>query len=277
MKSFYLIILLPLLIFSCGDDSFKKVEALGNFRLLGILADSPEVDPNGDLSVDVQVLVSDIDGGGRTIQGTVQTCIDPGISFGAQVSCDYDPTSIPINYDIDFQNDAGLGAANLYTGLTNTLTVNVPATLLTGRSSRDQFNGVGYIVIFKFTVDGKEVKAFKRIVATNRGALNQNPVISDLLLNSASIVTFPTNGDELLVTSDAPETYSYRTSDDVTEVRTESLQVAWYTSQGEFTLAKTNIDESTKYDSYSSSGASLVMAIVRDERGGLDFIIKRFP
>ena len=47
-------------------SSFKKVEALGNFRLLGILADSPEVDPNGDRFVDVQVLVSDIEGGGRT-------------------------------------------------------------------------------------------------------------------------------------------------------------------------------------------------------------------
>jgi hypothetical protein len=277
MKSLYLIILLPLLIFSCGDDSFKKVEALGNFRLLGILADSPEVDPNGDRFVDVQVLVSDIEGGGRTIQGTVQTCIDPGISFGAQVSCDHDPTSIPVNYDIDFQNDAGLGAANLYTGLTNILPVNVPANILNGRNSRDQFNGVGYIVIFKFTVDGKEEKAFKRIVGTNRGALNQNPVISDLLLNGSTILAFPTNGDDLLLTSNAPETYSYQTSDNVTEVRTEALQVAWYTSQGEFTLAKTNIDESTKYDSNPTSGASLVMAIVRDERGGMSFIIKRFP
>ena len=276
MKSLNFIVLL-LLLSGCGDDTFRKVETLGDFRLLGIVADTPEVDPNGDLSVDVQVLVSDIAGGGRIIQGTVQACIDPGIAYGAQVSCDYDPTSVALNYDIDFENDGGLGGPNLYTGVTNTQTINVPATLLVGRSSRDQFNGVGYIIIFKFTVDGKEVKAFKRIVGTSRGSLNSNPVISDLLLNGVSITSFPSNGDNLLITSDGPETYSYRTSDDVTETRSESLQVAWYTSSGKFTLAKTNIDESTKYDSESPSGASLVMAVVRDERGGLDFLIKRFP
>jgi hypothetical protein len=276
MKSVNFIVLLFLLS-ACGDDSFKKVETLGNFRLLGIVADTPEVDPNGDRFVDVQVLVSDIEGAGRTIQGTVQTCIDPGISFGAQVSCDYDPTSLPADYDINFQNDLGLGPANLYTGLTNIHTVEVPVNILNARNSRDQFNGVGYIVIFKFTVDGKEIKAFKRIVGTNRGALNQNPVISDLLLNGSTILAFPANGDNLLVTSDAPDNYFYITSDNVTETRTENLQVAWYTSTGKFTLAKTNIDESTKYDSNPSSGASLVMAVVRDERGGLDFVIKRFP
>lgn len=270
MKALYLVILF--LLSSCGDDSFKKVEALGEFRILGVVASSPEVAP-GDPPTSLQVIISDANGAGRPITATIQTCIDPGIGYGAQVNCDHDPSSNPTSYDIyggvpapDFTNPAFA-----YTGLTEPVLVTVPPLILTGRSSTDQFNGVAYIVIFKFTVGGEEFKTFKRIVAVSGRALNNNPTITNISVNGNPITTFPNDGDSLLALADPPETYQYITTDNVTENRTEQLQVAWYTSSGEFSLSKTFADEPTEFKGSVPTADSVVMAIVRDERGGVGF------
>ena len=257
-----------ILLSGCGDDKFSRVEELQGFRILGVIATAPEVAPNG--MSDLQLIVSDQSGGGRVITGTTQSCIDPGISFGANVSCAHDPATVNGTYTIDMANDADLGSANLYTGVAaQIVSVIVPATIFLGRSARSQFNGVGYITIFNFQVDGKNISTFKRVTATNRVA-NTNPSISDVFLNGSPLTTTkPDKDDKLKVAVSAPETYTFENVDGSQEVKTEEQAVAWYVSYGEFDKPKSEVEEDVKYLSNSPGSTMVVVTLVRDERGGI--------
>ena len=272
MKIYSLMLLL--LAISCGGDRVKKVELLEEFRILAVVTPTPEVS-SGDPAT-LQLFISDVKGGGRVIIGTTVACIDPGIAFGAKVSCDHDPSAQVGTYKID--TTTGDMTSNLYTGLAAaTLNVTVPPTIFLGRDSRDQFNGVGFIVIFNFTVDGRTVSTFKRITATNRGAFNSNPNGSTILLNRSPIGSAPEDGDDLEATSSAPEMFDYQTIEGVTETREEKLAVAWYVTQGELTKPKSNVGESTSYKGKKPTASSAVIAIIRDERGGVEIVRKYFP
>lgn len=272
---FFMLILLA----SCGDDNFNKVEVLKGFRILSVVMTNPVMDSEVQEGtvVRLQLYVSDAEGAVRTqpIVGTTTSCIDPGISLGAKVNCDHDP-SAPIPFTLH-TNSPDL-AANLYTGLADDFVdVTVPVGIFTGRSAREQFNGVSYIVIFNFTVDGKEVSAFKRIVATNRFPLklNQNPSGSSILLNGTAIATAPSENDILEVTSNLPETYEYITLDGNTETRTEELVVAWFVTQGEFDKPKSDVNESVKYLGSAPTVPSIVLTVVRDRRGGVEIVRRK--
>lgn len=266
--------LILFLFISCGDQDFKKVEKLDGFRILSVVTSTPEVTPG--TAVTLQLFVSDVEGAGRVINGTTVACVDPGISLGAKVNCDHDPTAVTDTYTID-TTTADM-TSNLFTGLAaDTLNVTVPAAILTGRSAREQHNGVGYIVIFNFEVDGEEITAFKRVVATNRGSLNSNPSGSAILLNETPISATPQKDDKLKMTSSAPETYDYINIDGSTDTRTEEFQVAWYVTKGEFDSPKSDINETIKYLSKAATGPSLVVGIVRDERGGVEIVREFFP
>lgn len=270
MKPFFFILLI--LLISCADDSFNKVERLEGFRVLGIKASSPEVSPGGTSTL--SLIVSDSNGG-RVINGTHESCIDPGISVGAPVSCSHDPLTSQVGFSFDTST---LGAGTLYTGEIGSVSISVPANILTGRSSREQFNGVGHITIFRLNVDGQEVVAFKRIMATNRGsALNTNPSVSAILSNGASFTSAPNKGDILQSVTNSPETYPFRALDGSTETRTETYQIAWYLSSGELDKPKTRAGETTKYLSDAPSTPFVIVAVVRDERGGLDVRVQGVP
>lgn len=276
MNKLFLLII-SLLLYACGDD-FKKVEVLSEFRILSIVADTPEVFPGPLVDVKLRLFVSDVKGGGRPINGTTVSCIDPGIAFGAKVNCDHDPSAVPGTYDIDTANDLDLGAANLFTGLaTDELTVRIPQTIFAGRSTTEQFNGVSYIVIFNFTVDGKAVSVFKRIVATNRGSLNTNPSGSAIFLNGVAITSAPAKDDKLKVTTSSPVTYDFINAEGDTETRTEVFQVAWFITQGQFDKPKSDVDETVKYLGDAATTPSLVISIVRDDRGGAEIVREIFP
>lgn len=260
-------LILLLLCMSCSGDNFQKVEKLESFRILAAITPSPEVAPNTPATI--QLLVSDVNGTLPTISGTFEACIDPGISLGAPVSCDHDPARVSGAHVITFATL--VPSANLRTGL-NAATVNVtvPATILNGRSAREQFNGVGYIVIFRFVVNGREEVSFKRIIATSRGIQNQNPSGSAILSGGVPLAAAPTDGENLIVTSSAPESFDVINVDGSQETRLEKFEVAWYTSLGKFDKPKSFVDESVEYQGKTQT-PSLIMAIVRDERGGVDF------
>ena len=261
MRAIYLLVLV--IFVSCGGDDFKKIEKLGDFRLLAIKADTPEVLPG--TAVNVQLFISDVKAAGRSISGTYISCVDPGIAYGAKVGCDHDPTAVPIAYSVITT-----------TGFTTPVSITVPNTIFFGRSTREQFNGIGYIVIFNFTVDGQDVSAFKRITATNRGSLNSNPSGSSILLNGAAIASFPNVDDQLRATSSNPENFNYQTSDGAIESRTEKMQVAWYVSEGELENSKSDVDEAVKFTGIAGPGPKLVIAVIRDERGGVDVELKSY-
>lgn len=263
-------LIILLLMVSCSDSNFRKVEELKGFRILGVIASAPEVTPGQSSSL--QLIVSDPNGGGRSISGTTQSCIDPGIALGASVSCDHDPDTVTGTYTIDTANDADLGQADLYTGLaTQSLAVTVPSTIFVGRSARDQFNGVGYITIFKFTVDGEEVSTFKRIMVSNRGSLNTNPTITGLLLDGSPMTARPQKDSRLNMTANSPETYNFRNIDGSEEMRAEEFALAWYVSSGELNIPKSEVGEEVKYLSNPATGTFVVLVVLRDERGGVSF------
>jgi hypothetical protein len=268
MKS--VLVLLVIFCVSCGDNNFPRVEVIKNFRVLGIVTANPEVGGAG--AVTVFPYVTDPNGGGRTVSGTYEVCLDPGISFGATPSCVGVPGAVTTAYSINFSLDSDF-AANGYTGLAATgATVNVPASIFDGRSGREQFNGIAMIVVFRFTVDGREVSAFRRIVATNRGAQNVNPAAPTALLNGAGFgVTKPAKGDELSVAPlNDEEDYQVQTVDGTIETRSESYEVSLYVSQGELDKSKVSIDESAEFKKSASSTRSFTTVVmVRDERGGL--------
>ena len=159
---------------------------------------------------------------------------------------------------------------NLYTGFsTATYTATITATILLGRTAREQYNGVSYIVIFSFTVDGLTVKSFKRIVATSRNSLNSNPTISNVFINGNVASGKPNKDDLLSLTSSAAEDYSYQNVDDSLEARSETLEVAWYVSEGEINKPKAYSSETIKYKSIPPTSTMLLIAVLRDGRGGI--------
>jgi hypothetical protein len=260
------------LLFSCGGSDFNEVEELNSFRVLAIEATNPEVAAGGNS--DLRLYVADPLGGGRSINGSYEGCIDPGISFGASVSCDHDPNSVSGAYNINTStldpNDT------FYTGYSQVLAVTVPANIHAGRSDRERFNGVAYIVIFKFLIDGKEMKSFKRIVATDRGSFNANPSGGQILINNASVGSSLVEGDSLKAVGVNPETYDFITVAGDTETRSEDIGIAWYTTDGKFSRPKTDLNESTEYKD-STKDEVLLISIIRDDRGGVQVLREALP
>jgi hypothetical protein len=254
------ILLLFIFCLSCSGDKFKKVEQLEGFRVLGIVSDQPEVDAG--TNVTVNVLVSDFNGSTVTIDGSFERCLDPGISRGANVTCEFDPAAVSGNYDIP------TGTFTSRTGLGPNLSFVVP-DVLAGKSSTERFNGVGYIIIFTFNVDGVEYKAFKRILVSDRTIKNSNPSISNILANGAILAGSVQDGDGLLVTTSTPESYDVITVDNMIETRTENFEAAWYTISGNFDKPKARTTETVEFEGDTST---FILVIVRDERGGLDFV-----
>lgn len=261
-------LLFILLCVSCGDDGFRKVEKLEGFRILGIVADNSEVAAGA--SVNVSVVIADVEGTEDSITGSYITCPDPGIARGAEAFCDTPVESGNYIFDMTLPSMSGR------VGVGGNVLVNVPLTILNGKSSIEKFNGVALLVIFNFNVNGVNHSAYKRIVATDGSrARNTVPTGSAILLNNQVIASAPVDGDNLLVTTAPAENYEVMNVDGSKETLTEKYEIAWYTNSGKFDLPKAKIDEVVEYqgDSYST----MTIAVIRDERGGLDFVKAYFP
>ena len=260
-----ILITLPLLlIFSCGDNNLNKVETLSSFRVLAIQTANPELTQTSGLTVTARPYISDINGGGRTVTAIVDGCVDPGISFGAEATCEGNLTKVTSSYSVDTST-----LPNLKSGWGNySSALAIPDTIFTGRTAREKFNGVPFLIIFSFTVDGVIYKTFRRVLITNRTALNSNPTLTTLHLNGGAIAK-PNNGDYLSASYSGAETYDYLRVDGVTESRTEKLVMAWYVSSGNLDIAKANAGESVKYKSDPPATQLLMIGVLRDERGGV--------
>jgi hypothetical protein len=262
-------LLFILLCVSCGDDGFRKVEKLEGFRILGIVADKSEVDVLE--TANLRVLIADVNGVSTTLDGSYVACVDPGISRGAEATCE---TLISAgDYDI---NMGDLPALSGRVGTGPIINIDIPDDILIGKSTLEKFNGVAVIVIFNFTINGVNHSAYKRIVATD-GSRTRNtvPTGSAILLNNQVIASAPNDGDNLSVTTSAAETYEVMNVDGSKETLTEKYEIAWYTNSGKFDLPKAKIDEVVEYQGDTAS--TLTIAVIRDERGGLDFVKAYFP
>jgi len=252
------------LILSCGNDKIKRLETLNSFRVLAIESLTPELTQGVGLSVTARPYVSDVNGGGRTLSAVVDGCIDLGVSLGAEVTCEGNPSKVSVAYSL---NTSALPALNSGWGNYSSA-LSIPNTIFVGRSERDQYNGVPFLIIFSFTVDGVIHKSFRRILVTNRTSLNTNPTLTNLLLNGSTIGK-PQLNDYLSATATGSQNYNYVLVDGQIENRNETLSMAWYVSSGELNTAKTSASESVIYKSTPPSSSLLIIGILRDERGGV--------
>lgn len=262
MKKIYIIISL-FFISACGDNNLNKVEKLGSFRILAIKSNQPEFTQTNGLVVTAQAFVSDINSGGRAITADVEGCIDPGIANGAEASCEGSQSRVVSTSTVDTSGTPLVPQWSTPTG-----NLSIPDTIFSGKSDREKFNGVPFLIIFNFLVDGSTYKSYKRVFITNRTVLNTNPILTTINLNGNGLAR-PANGDMLTAVYSGAESYDYQLVNGLTETRTEKLVMAWYVSDGIIDMPKTNANESIMYKSDPPIGQLLVIGILRDERGGV--------
>lgn len=258
------IILSLLFTSSCGENKLNKVETLSSFRVLAIQSTTPELTQT-TRTITARPYVSDTNSSGRVITAVVDGCVDPGISFGAEVTCLDNPTKVTSSYSVD----TGKPGFLLHSGWgDNSSALAIPDSIFLGRTAREKYNGVAYIILFSFSVDGIIYKSFKRIFITERTILNSNPALSSLLINGGPIAK-PQNGDYLSAVTSGAETYDYLLVDGITESRSEKLTMAWYVSSGTLDTPKANASESIRYKSDPPATQLLIIGVLRDERGGV--------
>jgi hypothetical protein len=265
----FLILALALTTTTACSNDLPKPQLLDRLRVLALVADQPEVSPGG--SVTIEPFISDVRGGGRAMSYTVEGCRDPGLDYGAGVSCEHDsakqslgPTAVTLT-------------APRYTNAAPTFSITVPATLFADAKTdtRSQFNGANYLVIFTLTAaDGEVERAFRRIKVSGatKVAKNANPTFSGFTdENGTTVTSLPTAEVSLLSTAGAgsDEQYTELKLDGTTETRTETLTVSWFASEGELADAVQAVGRAVKYTPATSTTYShFIIAVVRDERGG---------
>ena len=270
-------LILPLIIFSgCGNEDLPQVETLQGFRVLAIVADSPEAAEGA--TVNLSLLLSDVNGGGRTISGTWRACPDPGIALGAEPTCaGVSGATAAQSFSVDF-TDSDYGST--YTGLDAGLSfsVSIPSNLLDNATTIQQTNGKGYVAIFRFSVDGKEVRAFKNIFVTNRTTKNSNPGTPTIQLNGGTLSSLPVANDTLTINDlSDEETFQAFFSNGTLATITESYELAWYVTKSKLSAGKVGERDSVKFDEAPTGGPFAAVVVVRDERGGTSFQIARVP
>ncbi len=266
---------LSLLLTSCNRAEFEEFSELGSLRILGVVADSPEVDgtATGTVNISLTPVISDIDGAGRTFAVTVVSCLDTGFVQSSQPSCE-NPTVEAYPNGGTF-NTTGLAASD-FTGAMDpiTISINNPASLIADFSSTRRFNGVSYFVIFNLQSGSENFTFVKELVITERTPLNQNPVIDSIQFNGSAIATGPSTTGELsmeFTPAGEPETYQEQRSDGVLESITESYLITWFYSSGKVSPGRILTDQSSTFKPENSTAIRLV-GVVKDRRGGTAFV-----
>jgi hypothetical protein len=274
-----LLVVLP--IGACSNDTLPKYQLLGDFRVLGIQANTPEVSVASlPATVTLTPILSDVGSGGRTITITGAACPDPGVSFGAEPTCDQsaqrvDLTIAPVSPGASAANSQIFGTPSL-TGATPGFTVTVPAGITNGRSVADNFNGVGYLISLRFQAGDRVVRAYKRIVVSNKPTLNVNPSLNAVLANGTALTMLPAATVNLSVQATGQGTYQIMDAGGGIQSRSEVLRVTFFNSDGVLNRSRVSVGEDNKWDLSSAAPVgrpTTIVAIVYDGLGGMAFRI----
>jgi hypothetical protein len=254
---------------ACSND-LPKPQVLDRLRVLALTANTPEVLPGA--TVTITPFVSDVRGAGRALSYAVEACRDPGLDFGAGVSCAHDTAKQTV------ASTSVTLTAPRYTQAVTSFNITVPATLFADAltDAVSQFNGANYLVIFTLTAaDGEVERVFRRIKVSGatKTTKNTNPSISGITTDAGvAVTTLPAAETTLLVTApaSAAESYTELNSDGSTETRTENLTVSWFASEGLPENATVALARGNKYTPASTTTYSpFLIAVLRDERGGV--------
>lgn len=275
MNKYFLLLLF--LVISCSKDNFKQVYDLKGLRVIAVtagkLGDTTKAEFSTGDTVVVTPYVSDVQNT-RVVTATIETCSDPGVNYGAVPSCEN-----------VFDRNATYGSVNLDTSVTTGATgampstnITIPTTIFAGRTSVEQFNGVDYLVTLTISAGGDEIKTFKRLRVTSKSTKNNNPTLGNILFNGNNFTTYPNEGDFRLSTTSGEETFQIQSSNGSISSVTEEMNVAWYVSDGEINFPVTTKNGTTKFKPKEPKSNSLVVvAVLRDNRGGMAVQIKKVP
>lgn len=275
-----LVLLLSLFLFSCEKDNLPEFNRLEGLRVITLQANTPEVNPG--TAVTMTPIVSDIHS--TSLSYSVTTCLDPGLSYGAQPTCEGNPSKVVI------ATAAALtlpGVAESWTGAADTFVVNVPSdtVMFAGRTPAEIYNGVNYLVIYTLTNNtGQSVTAFKRIVVseTAKIAKNVNPVTTQVFADGSPLTTmnwgskFNLSTDLSMVSAEA---YVVKNTKLESFAKTENLTTTWFITDGEakyFRSAGTDSNEFNAPGQPPVGRSFYLMAVSRDDRGGVSFVKKKF-
>src|SRR3954463_2343007 len=122
MKRLLWIGFLVLELTGCAAGNLPDYIVLGDLRILTIIASSPETNP-GD-SVSFTPVVSDLNGQGRTLNYSVQACIDPGVGVGVTPGC-----AVPESGSIQTGTVVpSAGTSQTYTSPVSSFTLTMPSS-----------------------------------------------------------------------------------------------------------------------------------------------------
>lgn len=264
------VILSLLFLFSCDDDPIRFF-SLGDFRILALQADMPEIDGTSSTPIAVQItpFISDVDAAGRTVSAKIHACPDPGIALGNDPVCDISSSA---TQTIAYASVSTSTLGSRYTGALPAFTVNVPPGLLTGQTSTNKYNGVSYLVTIEFTAGGESFSAYKRITVSERSTKNSNPKIKNVLLDGLTSTSLK-NKDKLSISIQpgfAQEDYEFKNDNGGIDTLTEEYRVSWFSYKGTTSLTRTFLDETTEFELDKGETNPFVVAILRDDRDGID-------
>ncbi len=281
LRTFQNLLLSAFFLTACSDSNLPKVQALGGFRILGLQASQPELNSASlPSTITITPVISDLGSGGRDITVSGSACIDPGVSLGASPNCD----NIPGKIDLAPQtitptattNNSQLFGTPSLTGALPPISVTVPAGILSGRNSVDQFNGVSFLVVLKLTAGNSTISAYKRIVVSTKTTVNTNPTFSGILANGVALTSLPSAAVQLTSLASAASTFEYKDSSGNLKTQSKTLVVSYFISDGE--LKKSKTDPSTQNQwippSTAPSGRpTTIVAVVYDSLGGMSYQI----
>jgi len=269
------LLMILLLLLGCSDSSFKKYALLEDFRVLAIVADKPEISSSGE-TVSLTPIVSDIKNEGRSITVEIVACLDPGVSYGADIDCSGELGEQSIAYNsgntVDLATSLG---ASVYTGEISSVNVTIPGDLISSRSIIEQYNGIDYLIIFKFSISGSVVlTSLKRIKISTNPSKNNNPTLAANSISfSEQTPALLEDEQRLTVTvSSGAETYSFYSLTEGLESTQEDISLSWFTSSGEISNSQINDGEFSKLTLASPLPSEAVISVlVRDGRGGISY------
>ncbi len=271
MKYLFILFLLA----SCGNDDMKKIYELKDLRVLAIIASEPEI--NSPATVNLTPYLSYPKGGDTILDIEVTACPDPGIAFGAKVSCDNQNEALIHRESLTF-NTATIGSANLYTGEMDPVAIVISPTLYAGMTSQLNstlaYNGIDYLVIFEIqdqNSKSQKMTSFKRIKISTKNVadLNSNPTIAgDLLFRGSPLIATPTrNGSFKLTGISTPQSFPFKSFDGEKTLK-ESQYISWFASTGDFTFSKTDTDAKNPFKK-GKQNSQVFLTVLRDGRGGI--------
>jgi len=266
---------------ACSNSDLPDAFRLDRFRVLAVLADRAEVAPSE--TVVLTPFLSDLTGEGRPITFTAEGCLDPGVGFGAEPSCEGSPTQVVLATDVPV---TGLSAPHYTGAVTSTLSVTVPPeeVVFAQASERARFNGVNYMVTFTFSFsDGTVSRAFRQIPVSERSVKNANPAYGAApLLGDGDPLTESPTAEVSLTPSfrgGSAESYEEIRDDGETVTKTEKLETSWYIADGDLSLSVTDGEEPTVFTPplvAPEDRGLLFVLVTRDGRGGVTAFLQGF-